>query len=347
VPRSLTLTEVAELAGGRVEGDPERRVDAVRALASAGPGDLAFVTAERFRGAAEASVAGALLVPPSLADVDRDRVVCADPGLGIVAVLERLYPEPRPAAGVHSTAVVAATATVHPEASVGPLAVVGERTVLEARVAVHAGAVLGDDCRVGEGSTLHPRVVLYPRTVLGRDVIVHAGAVVGSDGFGYATGPSGPVKVPQVGCVIVEDRVEIGANTAIDRATLEATRIGADSKLDNLVQVGHNVELGPACIVCGQAGVAGSTRLGRGVVLGGQAGVADHLEIGDRVQIAAASAALQSLGADQVVAGIPAVEIRQWRRQTSGIARLGQMLRRLRALEKTLEAEEERHGDDP
>jgi UDP-3-O-[3-hydroxymyristoyl] glucosamine N-acyltransferase len=164
--------------------------------------------------------------------------------------------------------------------------------------------------------------------------VIHAGAVLGSDGFGYAPHEGRLVKIPQVGKLVVEEGVEIGANTTVDRATLEETRIGAESKLDNLVQVGHNVRLGPGCVICGQAGIAGSARLGRGVVMGGQSGAIGHVEIGDGVQIAGGAGAMQGLPAGARVAGTPAVELGHWRRQTVWVSRLGELFRRVRALER-------------
>ncbi|MDX1632289.1 MAG: UDP-3-O-(3-hydroxymyristoyl)glucosamine N-acyltransferase [Thermoanaerobaculia bacterium] len=334
---TLTLGEIAELVEGELVGDPHRRIRAVRSLEEAGPGDLAFVTSPRYRQPARTSAAGALLVPEDLRDLLGTGVVCDDPALAVARVLEELMPVAEAAPGIHPTAVVGERSEIDASASIGPFVVLGRDCTVEPGVVLHPGVVVGDGCRIGASSVLHPRVVLYPGTVLGREVILHAGVVLGSDGFGYASTESGPRKIPQVGRVVVEDGVEIGANSAVDRATLEETRIGAGSKLDNLVQVGHNVEIGESSILCGQAGVAGSSRLGHGVVLGGQAGVADHLEVGDGVQVAAKSAVLQPTEPGQRVAGIPAVELSRWRRQVAAGARLGEILRRVRSLEKRLE----------
>jgi UDP-3-O-[3-hydroxymyristoyl] glucosamine N-acyltransferase len=225
---------------------------------------------------------------------------------------------------------------VDPTAWIGPYAVVGAGSRVGPRAALHAHVVLGRRCAVGEGTVLHPHVVLYDGTEVGAGSIVHAGAILGSDGFGYATWRGAHHKVPQVGRVRIEEEVEIGANTAIDRATLGETVIGAGTKIDNLVQVGHNVQVGRHCILCGQAGIAGSAQLGDGVVLAGQAGVSGHIQLGDRAQVAAKSAALASVPPGTQVAGIPAVELRKWRRQTVQVARLEEMGRRLRALERRL-----------
>ena len=336
---TATLAELAALVEGRVRGNPERRVHAVRPLAAAGPDDLSFLTSARYREEARRSRAGALLVGRD-EELPHDLLICPDPPWALGELLRRFHPSLPAAAGIHPTAVVAPTAAIDSSASLGPQVVVGEGSRVEAGAVLHAGVVVGARCRVGPGTVVYPRAVLYDDTELGSRVIVHAGAVLGADGFGFAPHAGALVKVPQVGRLVVEDDVEIGANTTIDRATLEETRIGAGSKLDNLVQVGHNVGLGKGCVLCGQAGIAGSARLGDGVVVAGQAGVAGHLEIGDGAQIAAKSAALQSVPAGAKVAGIPAVPLAEWRRQVTWLGKLGELARRLRRLEGANEKEE-------
>jgi UDP-3-O-[3-hydroxymyristoyl] glucosamine N-acyltransferase len=333
------LAELAGLVGGRVEGDPERAVEAVRSLETAGPRDLSFLKDPRYRGQAVASAAGALLVGPSLADaaaLGRDLLVADDPSYALARLLAVLHPEERRPPGVHPTAILEPGCAVDPEAHVGPYAVIGAGSRIGAGAAVLAFVAVGRGCTVEEGAVLHPHAVLYDGTEVGARSIVHAGVVLGADGFGYATHGGAHHKVPQVGRVVLESDVEVGANATIDRAALGETRIGAGTKIDNLVQVGHNVRVGRHCILCGQAGIAGSARLGDGVVLAGQSGVSGHIELGDGVQVAAKSAALSSLAPKAVVAGIPAVEMRKWRRQTVLLSRLEEMSRRVRALEKQL-----------
>jgi UDP-3-O-[3-hydroxymyristoyl] glucosamine N-acyltransferase len=194
--------------------------------------------------------------------------------------------------------------------------------------------VVGRGSSVGAGAVLHPHVVLYPGVELGERAVVHAGSVLGADGFGYATERGAHLKIPQVGGVEIGADVEIGALSAVDRATLDATVIGAGTKIDNLVQVGHNVRVGRNSILCGQVGIAGSAELGDGVVLGGQAGVAGHLALGDGAQVASKSAVYEGVAAGEVVAGIPAVPIGRWRRRQALAARLEEIWRRLRALER-------------
>lgn len=340
------LAELAELVGGRVEGDPERNIEALRTLESAGPDDLSFLNHARYRDQAIASRAGALLVGAGLLSDDlrgegRPLLVVDDPPYALALLLPRLHPDEAPEPGVHSTAVVAPDASVDPAAHIGPYAVIGAGSKVGPKAAVHAHVVIGRNCEVGEGAVLHPHAVLYDDTRVGAGVIVHAGVILGADGFGYATHKGVHHKVPQVGRVVLEDGVEVGANTTIDRATLGETRIGQGTKIDNLVQVGHNVRVGRHCILCGQAGIAGSTELGNYVVLAGQSGVSGHIKLGDGVQVAAKSAALSSVDPGKQVAGIPAVELRKWRRQAVLIARLEEMSRRVRALEKRLGADQE------
>ena len=339
----LRVAELAERLAGRVVGDGERTVAGVANLRDAGPDELSFLTGPRHRREAEASRAGALLVGPRLDGLEalaatRPLVVVEDPELARNRALALFHPRPAAAPGVHPTAVVEEGAEVSPEASVGPFAVIGRGSRIAAGAAVGAHAVVGRDCRVGRGSELRPHVVLYDDTELGERVVVHAGTVLGADGFGYTSRPGGHEKVPQVGRVVIEDDVEIGALSAVDRATLGTTRVGAGTKIDNLVQVGHNVEIGRGALLCGQSGVAGSSRLGDGVVLAGQAGVGDHVVLGDRVQVGAASAAVRPLPAGSVVSStLPPIEIGRWRRRLVLLGRLEEMLRRLRAVEERVE----------
>jgi UDP-3-O-[3-hydroxymyristoyl] glucosamine N-acyltransferase len=336
-----SLGELAERVSGRVEGDPARRIAAVRALDAAGPGDLSMLSHPRYRRQAAASQAGALLVSERLRPEPResgpwDLVVVTDPAAALATLLALLHPEPSFEAGVHPTAVLEPDAEVASTAHVGPYAVIGAGSRIGDRAVVGALVVVGRGSTVSAGAVLHPHSVLYPGTEIGPGSVVHAGAVVGSDGFGYVSERGVHRKVPQVGRVVVEADVEIGANTTIDRATLGETRIGAGSKIDNLVQVGHNVQVGRGCILCGQVGIAGSAKLGSYVVMAGQSGAAGHLDLGDGAQVAAKSAALTSVPAGEVVAGIPAIEVKKWRRQTAHLSRLETMARRVAALERHL-----------
>jgi UDP-3-O-[3-hydroxymyristoyl] glucosamine N-acyltransferase len=330
------LAELAELIGGRVEGDPDREIAAIQPLEAAGPADLSLYKDPRFRSRALASRAGALLVGPGCGLEGRDLLVADDPAVALSRLLRIFHPLAPHEPGIHPTAILGTDVEVDPSAHLGPYAVVGDGSRIGPRAVLSAHVVVGRRCAVGEGALLHPHVVLYDDTELAGNVEVHAGAVLGSDGFGYASSRSGHHKVPQVGRVVIESDVEIGANTTIDRATLGETRIGAGTKIDNLVQVGHNVQVGKASLLCGQSGIAGSARLGDSVVLAGQAGVSGHIELGNGVQVAAKSAALESVASGQV-AGIPAIELGRWRRQVVRIANLEKLQQRLRELGRRLE----------
>ena len=340
---TMSLADLAQAIAGEVRGNSALLVGRVRSLERAGPGDLAHVAEAGMLKQARASAAQALLTSPDLgenlvaAGEQRPLLLVEDPKLAWVRLLEVFHPPHRPAPEIHPTAIIGEGCELDPSAYVGPYVVVGAGCRIAAQVLLHPHVVIGAGCEIGTASVLHPHAVLYDGTRLGSRVTVHAGVVLGADGFGYAQSDGQHVKVPQVGVTVIEDDVEIGANAAIDRAALEETRIGAGSKIDNLVQVGHNVTTGRGCILCGQVGIAGSARLGKYVVLAGQSGVAGHLDIGDGVQVAAKSAVLQSVPAGQKVAGVPAIDLLEWKRQSLMLPRLREMARRLRTVEKELE----------
>jgi UDP-3-O-[3-hydroxymyristoyl] glucosamine N-acyltransferase len=327
------LKEIAERVAGRLEGDPGRRVTGVQPLDAAGPGDLSFLANPRYREAAVASRAGALLVRSEGRIEGRDLVLVDSPYTALAAVMDLFFPRAVPAPGISPDAVVAAGAVLGRDVSIGPLAVVGAGCLLGDRVALMPGVVLGEDVTVGPDTVLHPGVVVYPRSVIGARVVIHAGAVVGSDGFGFGEEEGGRAKIPQVGIVRIGDDVEIGAGTTIDRATFGETVIGDGSRLDNLVQVGHNVVIGEGSVLVAQTGIAGSTRLGRSVIMAGQSGAAGHLKLGDGAIVGAKSAVLADLAPGAFVVGHPAIDHREWKRAQAAWRRLPELLRRVQRLE--------------
>jgi len=333
----FTLGELAETLRATLEGDPTRIVTGVETLDAAGPEHVAFLIDPRYAKSAAASRAGAFLAGPDAAGLPGPVLRTAKPQQALIRLLLLFHPPAAAAPGVDPTAVVAADARVDPTAAVGPLAVVESGAVLGPRVRVHAFAFVGARAEVGEDSVLHPRVVLCAGVRLGRRVIVHAGAVVGADGFGYAFDGEAHRKIPQVGGVLIEDDVEIGANTTIDRATLGDTVVRRGTKIDNLVQIAHNVEIGEHSIVVAQVGIAGSSRIGRGVILAGQVGVADHLTVGDGAVVLAQSGLARDVAPGEKVFGTPARPVLRAKRLFTLEEQLPEIVRRLRQAERRLE----------
>jgi UDP-3-O-[3-hydroxymyristoyl] glucosamine N-acyltransferase len=339
-----SLGDLARLVGGEIDGDPSLEIRGFASLESAGPGDLSFVTASRHLAAARRSAASALIAPPGLDLAGRPAIRVAQPYAAVAAVLRVFFPESAVAPGVHPTAHVADSARISAGATVAAFAVVGERSVVEAQAVLHPHVFVGPDCRVGEGSVLHPHVVLRERVVVGRRVIVHPGSVIGADGFGYVFDGQAHRKIPQVGRVVVEDDVEIGANVTVDRATLGETVIGRGTKIDNLVQIGHNTVVGADTIIVAQAGIAGSCRIGRRVVLAGQVGIADHVTVGDGAQIGSQAGVHRDVPAGAGMMGTPAMPGGAGLRALAAIGRLPDLLRDVRALGRRMDAIERRLG---
>jgi UDP-3-O-[3-hydroxymyristoyl] glucosamine N-acyltransferase len=336
---SFTLAELAARVGGEVQGDGALRIDGVAPLEDAGPSHVSFFANPRYRKAFEASRAGAVIVEPD-EDVPAGRTVlrAAPAYLAFAKISTAFHPPREPMPEVAPEAVVHPTARVHPSAQVMPLATVGARAEVGPRTIVFPGVQLGEDVRVGADCLLYANVVVRERCVVGDRVILQPGCVIGGDGFGYALDMAGDghgprhLKVPQAGIVVVEDDVEIGANSCVDRATLGVTRIGRGAKIDNLVQIAHNVEVGPLSILASQVGIAGSTKLGMGVVAWGQAGLVGHITVGDRATIAAQAGVAGDVEAGGRVAGSPATPDVQWARNSAVFNRLTEMRRELREL---------------
>lgn len=341
-PQALSPQAVAELCRGRVEGDAASpRVEGVTSLDRAGPADLALLADRAYVAAAKTSRAGVLLVNEALgphAPDDRPRVLVADAHAALIPVLEHFHPARDVQPGVHPTAVLGRDVRLGERVSVGPYAVLDDGAVLGDRVRVGPHAVVGHGVRVGDDTVLHAHVVLYAGTELGARVVIHAGARLGVDGFGYAWIDGAHRKVPQVGRCVVEDDVEIGANTTLDRGSIGETRVGRGSKIDNLVHLGHNVSLGPHCALAAMVGVAGSVTIGAGVLFGGQAGVSGHLTIGDGARIAAGAKIWKDVPAGETHLGDPARARSRYLRTRAHVERLPDLVARVKALEAQVEA---------
>jgi UDP-3-O-[3-hydroxymyristoyl] glucosamine N-acyltransferase len=335
----LTVAEVARIAQGKVDGDATRPVRGVKPLDEAGPDDLSFVAEPRYFRYIAASRAAALLVArgsdaplPAGATV----VWVDDPRQALAAVLPALYPEPAAAAGVHPTAVLGEGVTVDATASVGPYAVIGDGSTVGARARIGAHVVMGRDCSVEADAVIHPQATLYDRVSVGERSIVHSGARLGADGFGYVPEGGGLRKVPQVGACRLEADVEVGANTTIDRGSIGDTVVGRGSKIDNLVQIGHNCRLGRSVTVVSQAGISGSTRIGDGAQLGGQSGFQGHIEVGAGARVGAQAGVTASVAAGETVSGYPARPHREAMRAQAALFRLPELLKRVKAIEAAI-----------
>lgn len=322
----FSLKQLADIAGAEIGGgsDPARMFADVAPLQQAGAGDVSFLDNKRYVSAFEESRAGACAVDPMLAGrapKGMSLLLTGDPYRAYAKIAGAFYPAPQPRPGRAATAAVDPQARVgegariESGAVVGARAEIGRRTRVGANAVIGPGVVIGDDCDIGPSATL-----LY--CVLGARVIVHPGARIGQDGFGFAPGKEGHFKVPQLGRVLIEDDVEIGANATIDRGAGPDTVIGAGTKIDNLVQIAHNVRLGRHCIVVAQVGISGSTRVGNYVMIGGQAGLTGHLSIGDGARIAAQSGVMRDVGPGEDVGGSPAQPMKDWLRGVAAVDRL-------------------------
>lgn len=333
---SYTVAQLAERVGGRWAGNGEAEIRHAAGLDSAGPHALVFIEDPALLPRAVDAGAGCCITPLLDGDPGITRIEVRRPKLAFAIAAALLHPRARHAGGVHPTAVVAASARVHPTAFVGPYAQVGEDTIVGAETYLLGAVVLGKGVRIGERCTLHPHVTVYDGVRIGDRVVLHAGAVIGAAGFGYVRGPDGYERFPQIGGVIIGDDVEVGANTCIDRGALGDTRIGRGTKIDNLVMIAHNVQIGERVVMAGQVGISGSTRVGDDVVLAGQVGLSDHVDVGNGAQIGAKSAVFTGkiIPAGGVVMGIPARPLPQYLQVSARANRLPQMHEQLAALRR-------------
>jgi UDP-3-O-[3-hydroxymyristoyl] glucosamine N-acyltransferase len=331
---SLTAAQLAQRLQGEVLGDGSIAISGFAPADRARAGDLTFAENELYFGRAEKSDASVILVGQGVTSTVKTLIRVANPRVAFAHVLSLFFPEPALASGRHPSVVVGAEAQVDPTAHIGPHCVIGERAIIGPRARLIGGNHIGADCVVGEDSYLAPNVTLYSRTQVGRRVRIHAGTVIGSDGFGYVFHEGRHLKVPQIGNVVIEDDVEIGANVSIDRGALGSTVVGKGTKIDNLVQIGHNVVLGEHCILCGHVGIAGSTRVGDYTTMAGQVGIAGHLAIGSRVTIGAQSGVMNNIPDGEKWLGAPAQPDREMKRIFIALQRLPDLAKRLQELER-------------
>lgn len=319
---SVAIGEIADFVGGEFSGDREQAIASVAPLASAKSDQISFLSNRKYASELAVTEAGAILVPAKIEGCDSRWIRVDDPYFAFAKIMTRWFSDRPKPKGISAKAVVADSARLGDNVSLGHFAVIGENVVIGNNVtifhhvSIEAGSVVGEDC------TIYSNVVIYDGTRIGNRCIVHSGVVIGSDGYGFATHGGKHHKIPQIGIVRIEDDVEIGAGTTIDRAALGETVIGEGTKIDNLVQIGHNVKVGKHCLLVSQVGIAGSTELGDYVAVAGQSGFSGHLKIGHRVQVAAKSAVLNDVPDDTKVMGSPAVVFTEFARRQAAVKKL-------------------------
>jgi len=340
----MKISELAQLTGARVEGATnDLEITGAAGLDEAGEGHVTFLANPRYTPRVNTTRATAIFLSEE-ATIERQIAILRtkDPYLAYTRALRIFYPDPVFEPFIHPSAVIDPTAKIAEGAAIGACSVIGRNVTIAEGVCIHPNVTIYDDVSIGRDSLVHSGVALRERTVVGERVVIHNNAVIGCDGFGYAKDEQKRwLKIPQAGRVVIEDDVEIGAGTTIDRASVGESRIGRGSKLDNLVQIGHSCTVGEDSLLCAQVGLAGSSHIGNRVILAGQAGVAGHLKIGDDVVLTAKSATSHDIPAGKIISGIPAFDNKDWLRSTAAFRRLGEMQRTLRYLERRLKSAEE------
>lgn len=333
----MKLSELAERLQCELQGDGAVEILGVKGIDEAGPGELTFVANAKYLAKLATAKAAAVILAPDAPETTLPSLRTANPYFAFARALEIFHPPYTPPEGIHPTAVLAASARVGARASIGPYAVIGDNVEIGEGARLFAHVVIYPHVSIGRDFTAHAGVIVREGSRIGDRVVLQSGVVIGGDGFGYVPLPDGSIyKIPQTGIVVLEDNVEIGANTTIDRATVGATIIRRGTKLDNLVQIGHGCEVGESCFLAAQVGLAGSTKIESRVQMGGQVGTAGHLTVGKNSMVVAQSGIPSDVPANSIVGGYPAVEVHEWRRYSAALPKLPDILRRLRRLERAL-----------
>lgn len=331
-----TLDEIARVINGVVEGDGTIEITHACEITAGSPGGITFLVDSKYEPFLEESSVSAVILREGTDGHGKPAIRVDHPTRAFAALLAFLYPETPPEPGVHPTAVIEEGVQLGQGVTIGPHVVIGPGATIGDGSIIQAGTSVGSGVGIGSAVKLYENVIIRAGSQIGDEVIIHSGVVIGADGFGFVTDQDQHYKIPQVGRVMVGDRVEVGANSTIDRGTLGDTVIGEDTKIDNLVHIAHNVKVGRGCLFAAMVGIAGSTTVGDYVTLAGQVGVSDHLTVGDRVVVAAKSAVMQSVPPGRFYAGIPAVEHPLWLRQYGAAKKLPELLQRVRSLETQL-----------
>jgi UDP-3-O-[3-hydroxymyristoyl] glucosamine N-acyltransferase len=334
--RAIELEELGRFVDGQMLGDTGVRVSGVSSLEQAGPDDLSFVADARHVKTALQSRAAAFVVGQPVPDLRRPQILVRNPAYAFARITQQFFMSPHRARGIAEQVVRGTDVQIGREVSVWPFVTLGDRVTIGDGVSLYPGVFIGEDSSIGADSIVYPNVTIRERCRIGSRVIIHSGSVIGSDGFGYAQHQGRHQKIPQLGGVVIEDDVELGANVTVDRGTFGDTLIKRGTKVDNLVQIAHNVTVGEDCILVAQVGIAGSSTLGHHVIVGGQAGLSDHVRIGDGVMIAARTGVNRSLTGGQIVSGAPVMPHQDWVKAQAVIPRLPELRQRVRELEHRL-----------
>lgn len=336
---SRTLKELAALVEGEVVGDNTLKVSGLNSLELADTHEITFVTGSKMVASLKETRAAACIAPIDIDAADLPLIKVRNPEYAAAVIHNHFLSRPFNARGIDPAARIGRECRIAEEVTIGPYVVIGDWVHIGERVHIHPGTVIGDECQLGDDTLVYPNVTIARGSIIGQRVILHSGVVIGSDGFGFATDPAtgSHLKKPQVGNVQIDDDVEIGANSCVDRAAFGTTRVRSGVKIDNLVMVAHNVDVGENSILVSQVGIAGSTTLGRNVVLGGASGVAGHLHISDGVMVAGMSGVHNNLKEGAIVGGYPAIDAKQWGRACAVFNRLPEIQKEVRRLRKEVE----------
>jgi len=332
----MKLSELAQILSGEVEGE-DLEITGVNTLAEAVPGQISFLSNTRYAKLLSSTQASAVILDRKQPHPGIPVIRTDDPYAATMITVKIFYPRPDPViTGVHKSAVISDSAQIGKDIGIAAGVVIGDKVKIGHRVAIGANAVIEDNCEIGDDTRIHAGVVIRHGCKVGKRVIIHPGAVIGAEGFGFAPVEGRFEKIPQVGIVIIDDDADIGANTCIDRAFLGATRIGKGVKLDNLIQIGHNVEVGDHTVIAGQTGISGSTKVGRGVMMGGQVGIVGHIEIHDGAKIGAQSGVTKDVPPGVTVFGYPARPIMETKRIEASLKKLPELVQKLNKLESSV-----------
>jgi UDP-3-O-[3-hydroxymyristoyl] glucosamine N-acyltransferase len=332
----ISLAQIHAVVGGELVGSPQATVKSLAGYEEAGPNDLTFITGDRMLKTSRPTAAGALLAHRLLGEIAIPHIVVANPTLAFAQIAQAFFCPVSSPRGIAAAVVRGIDTQIGSDVSIWPGVTLGDRVRIGARVTLYPGVFIGDDTTIGDDTLLYPNVVVREGCAIGARVIIHSGTVIGSDGFGYVQDQGRHYKIPQLGGVTIENDVELGANVTVDRATLGQTVIKQGVKIDNLVQIAHNVTIGAHSILVAQVGIAGSTRVGHHVMIGGQAGLAEHLVIGDQVMVAARAGVNRSLEPNQIVSGAPVMPHEVWVKAQAVIPRLPELRQAVRTLEERM-----------